>query len=120
VYIYKELRSRVDEVAYFGIPKDIDMDGILEDTPNKELCNTMPRLAKDVKEGCRAMHKTFFIQVRTRYSSWQEVFSYKNLTYNLRSCVFHEHDLSSFRFFLLFYLSQKPAMGQCLTSQQKR
>jgi len=62
VYIYKELRARVDEVAYFGIPKDIDLDGILHDTPNKELCPLEPRLSKKVKEGCTPMEKTYFLQ----------------------------------------------------------
>jgi len=62
VYIYKELRARVDEVAYFGIPKDIDLDGIVDDSPVKQLCNTKPKLASEEVEGCRAMHKTFFIQ----------------------------------------------------------
>jgi len=62
VYIYKELRARVDEVAYFGIPKDIDFDGILEDSKDKELCPMQPKLSSQKKEGCRPMHKTFFIQ----------------------------------------------------------
>ena len=64
VYIYKELRSRVDEVAYFGIPKDIDLDGIVDDSPVKQLCNTKSKLASEEVEGCRPMHKTLFIQVK--------------------------------------------------------
>ena len=70
MYIYKELRARVDEVAYFGIPKDIDLDGILDDTPNKELCPLNPRLSKKVKEGCRPMEKTYFLQVRVTSSHY--------------------------------------------------
>jgi len=60
VYIYKELRARVDEVAYFGIPKDVDLDGILEGS--NELCALIPRLGKKTKVGCKPMHKTFFLQ----------------------------------------------------------
>jgi hypothetical protein len=62
VYVYKELKSRVDEVAYFGIPKDVDMDGFLEGLPNENLCPVFPRLASEKKEGCRPMHKTFYVQ----------------------------------------------------------
>jgi len=63
VYVYRELQDRVDDVAYFGIPKDITQDGFLENTENKELCQLHPKLGKKPSEHCTAMHKTFFLQV---------------------------------------------------------
>lgn len=62
VYVYKELKDRIDEVGYFGIPKNADQDGFLEGVPGQELCQLHPRLASDKKEGCRPMHKTFYLQ----------------------------------------------------------
>lgn len=62
VYIYEELKSRVDEVAFYGMPKDMDMDGMLE---NGELCNTNPRNFNSYnkkKEHCTPLTKTFFLQ----------------------------------------------------------
>ncbi|XP_047145463.1 innexin inx3 isoform X1 [Hydra vulgaris] len=58
VYVYKELQSRVTEVAYFGIPKDMDADGMLS---TGELCSTLSKFNKQNKE-CLPMHKTFFLQ----------------------------------------------------------
>lgn len=36
-YIYTELKDRFDESGYYGIPKDIDMDGL---TNEGRLCRT--------------------------------------------------------------------------------
>ena len=63
VYVYKELRSRIDEVAYFGIPKDMDLDGYLDNTKDKELCPLTPKLGKPKSENCVPLTKTFFLQV---------------------------------------------------------
>lgn len=90
VYIYKELRARVDEVAYFGIPKDIDLDGILNDTPNKELCPLTPKLSEKRKEGCTPMEKTFFIQVCT----------FSNNVCNEFYCLHTPSGDSDYRFFI--------------------
>jgi len=62
VYVYKELKDRIDEVAYYGIPKDITLDGYLTNTENKELCAMHPKLGKKPSEHCTHMHKTFFLQ----------------------------------------------------------
>jgi len=62
VYVYKELKDRVDEVAYYGIPKDITLDGILKDSPSGELCPLVPKLNKRPSENCKPMEKTFFLQ----------------------------------------------------------
>ena len=61
VYIYKELYGRNDDVAYFGITKDIDTDGMY----NGELCKTEKKLNKDNNEYCEPMEKTFYQQVIT-------------------------------------------------------
>ena len=68
VYIYTVLWNRTDESAFFGITKDINMDGMLA---NKELCNTEPILGKELKKGCTPMEKTFFLQVRI---DWRKIF----------------------------------------------
>ena len=60
VYVYKELQSRVDKVAYFGIPKDMAIDGIYDDG---DLCPTINQFDKEPDPDCRPMHKTFYLQV---------------------------------------------------------
>lgn len=62
VYVYKELKGRIDEVGYFGIPKDMDQDGYLDNTPNKELCQLVPKLGKPKSENCVPMQKTYYLQ----------------------------------------------------------
>ena len=58
VYVYKELMYRSSEVGYFGIPKDMDNDGMLA---SGELCSTTPKFGV-VNEKCKPMQKTFFLQ----------------------------------------------------------
>ena len=58
--MYKELQTRVDKVAYFGIPKDMNNDGML---PTGSLCTTQKRFDTEPDPDCRPMHKTFFLQV---------------------------------------------------------
>lgn len=60
VYIYRALRSRNDDVAYFGITMDIDQDGMLKGT--SELCKTQSRFG-EVNKACTPLEKTFFLQV---------------------------------------------------------
>lgn len=62
VYVYKELKDRIDEVAYFGIPKDITYDGFLKGSEKNALCNLQPKL-NDKREDCEPMSKTFYLQV---------------------------------------------------------
>jgi len=59
VYVYKELSHRVDKVAYFGIPKDMNNDGMM---PDGYLCATTKRFEQEPNPNCREMHKTFFLQ----------------------------------------------------------
>lgn len=59
VYVYKELQTRVDKVAYFGIPKDMNNDGMLL---SGSLCTTQKRFDNEPDPDCRPMHKTFFLQ----------------------------------------------------------
>ena len=58
VYVYKELMNRPNDVAYFGIPKDMDLDGKLE---SGELCSVSPKLGV-INKKCTPMQKTFFLQ----------------------------------------------------------
>lgn len=61
VYVYKELQGMVDQVAYFGIPKNMDHDGMIKGT--KDLCITKPKLGEPKSALCEPMTKTFFLQV---------------------------------------------------------
>lgn len=61
VYVYKELKDRIDEVAYFGIPKDITYDGFLKGSETNALCQLQPKL-QDKREDCEPMNKTFYLQ----------------------------------------------------------
>jgi len=58
VYVYKQLSHRNDEIAYFGITKDIDQDGMYEG----KLCKTIKRPENIRNEHCVPMKKTFFQQ----------------------------------------------------------
>lgn len=60
-YIYRNLWNRTDETAYFGVTKDIEMDGLL---PSGALCNTQPKLRRDFNSDCKPMEKTFYLQVK--------------------------------------------------------
>lgn len=61
VYVYKELRERIDEVAYFGMPIDMDQEGYLSNTIEKELCVLNPKSGKK-SNYCVPLSKTFFLQ----------------------------------------------------------
>ena len=60
MYVYKELRSRVDEVANYGISKHIQLDGMM---PDGDLCPTTKHFEKEPHPDCRPMQKTFYLQV---------------------------------------------------------
>ena len=60
IYVYKELISRADDQAYFGIPKNIDLDGM---KPDGDLCQTTKQFKREPDPDCRPMHKTFYLQV---------------------------------------------------------
>ncbi|XP_066928522.1 innexin inx3-like [Clytia hemisphaerica] len=58
-YIYTEMMDRIEQSGYYGIPKDIDMDGLTDDG---RLCRSVPRGSRHKDPRCNIMHKTFFLQ----------------------------------------------------------
>lgn len=60
LYVYREMMSRTSDAGYFGIPKDIGMNGL---TPKGTLCRTVDQFGKVMpKEECMPMNKTFYLQ----------------------------------------------------------
>lgn len=60
LYVYEKIRYHVDEVGYFGIPREIRNDGMF---PDGSLCNSQDEttiLHSPVK--CEPLKKTFFLQ----------------------------------------------------------
>jgi len=57
-YIYKDLRDRLEDSAYFGIPRNMDYDGM---TADGILCATTDRALDHVEE-CTPMKKQFYLQ----------------------------------------------------------
>jgi len=57
-YIYEDLRSRLGDSAYFGIPRNMDYDGV---TAQGVLCSTTDR-GLDIVEECVPMKKQFYLQ----------------------------------------------------------
>lgn len=92
VYVYKELKTRIDKVAYFGIPKDINNDGML---PSGSLCTTQKRFDKEPDPECRSMEKTYFLQ----YQWMPFLIAGLALMYYIPYLVFRQvnHDLVSLK-----------------------
>ena len=59
MYVYRELKGRADEIAYFGIPTNIDWDGIL---PSGVLCHTKTKMRGHVIQNCKSLTKTYYLQ----------------------------------------------------------
>lgn len=57
-YIYTDLRDRLSDSAYFGIPRNMDYDGIDE---SGVLCSSFDR-ASDVIKTCKPMTKQYYLQ----------------------------------------------------------
>jgi len=57
-YIFKEMKDRLSESGYYGIPKNMDYDGI---NPLGQLCTTVDRGAESVY-GCKPMEKLYYLQ----------------------------------------------------------
>jgi len=57
-YIYEDLRDRLEDSAYFGIPRNMDYDGV---TAQGVLCSTTDRGLDHVEE-CIPMKKQFYLQ----------------------------------------------------------
>ena len=58
LYIFRELRYRNDEVAYYGMPRDIRMDGVYRDGT---LCATFDTSLR-FNSKCKPMTKTFYLE----------------------------------------------------------
>ena len=63
LYIFRALAKETDSVAYYGITKDIDEDGMVDVDGTKTLCKTFNKIDGRRNEDCKPMEKTFFIQV---------------------------------------------------------
>lgn len=61
IYVYEEMIDRAKKVGYFGMPKDMDEEGIMR--TSNELCHLRPKLGVPTSPDCMAMSKTFFLQV---------------------------------------------------------
>ena len=59
--MFDELLNRVNTVGYFGIPKDMDHEGIIKGT--KDLCHLRPKLGVMPSPDCVSMRRTFYLQV---------------------------------------------------------
>jgi len=59
LYVYEAIRYHANEVGYYGIPRDVNIDGMLAD--GKTLCSTTDR-AHSRNSDCIPMEKTFFLQ----------------------------------------------------------
>lgn len=57
-YVFDEMRQRLDESGYYGIPKNMDYDGI---NPLGQLCSTVDRALDQVTE-CRPMKRLYYLQ----------------------------------------------------------
>ena len=57
-YVFDEMRHRLDESGYYGIPKNMDYDGI---NPLGQLCSTVDR-ALDLVTECRPMRRLYYLQ----------------------------------------------------------
>jgi len=59
-YIYEEMKDRLQESGYYGIPRNMDYDGI---NPLGQLCTTTDRALDPVSEHlCTPMTKVFYLQ----------------------------------------------------------
>ena len=47
VYVYEELRHMYKKIAYFGMPKNMDNEGMVEGT--QDVCNLRYRPDNDIK-----------------------------------------------------------------------
>lgn len=58
LYVFKDIRYHEDDIGYYGLPRDINMDGMFEDGT---ICATSDS-SQRVNEKCRPMEKTFYLQ----------------------------------------------------------
>ena len=58
LYVYKDIRYHANDVGYYGIPRDINNDGMYEDGT---VCATTDSSHRR-NENCRPMEKTFYLQ----------------------------------------------------------
>lgn len=58
LYVFKDIRYHENDIGYYGIPRDINMDGMFEDGT---ICATTDSSQRR-NEKCRPMEKTFYLQ----------------------------------------------------------
>jgi len=58
-YVYEQIRYHANEVGYFGMPRDINHDGMF---PNGDVCSTFDTTRNRAVPECKPMEKTFFLQ----------------------------------------------------------
>ena len=63
-YIFDEMRGRLDESSYYGIPQRVDFDGIKKGT--KELCTTQDQF-REVTD-CTPMTRVYYLQYQVNDS----------------------------------------------------
>lgn len=67
VYVYPNLHEKMDHVSYYGIPTELDKDGVMEHTGTDKtdhlLCNT-ESLRRRHKDKCKPMEKEYFHQYK--------------------------------------------------------
>lgn len=59
-YIYKEMKNHATESGYYGIPKDVDVDGVYPDTD--KLCRRVNKATHLLDTQCKEMTKVFYTQ----------------------------------------------------------
>ena len=69
LYIYREMKDRAKDAAYYGIPRDIGMNGV---TAKGTLCRTVDQEGNKMPlSECQPMSKTFFLQVHDRFAYFE-------------------------------------------------
>lgn len=58
-YVYEELVNRTTESSYYGIPRDVEIDGVDD---NKELCRRVNQRTRQRNHACRPLTKKYFVQ----------------------------------------------------------
>ena len=65
-FIYEEMKSRLSQSGYYGIPRNMDYDGL---NSLGQLCTVLDR-SRDNGGHCVPMEKVFYLQYQYMPSSW--------------------------------------------------
>ena len=64
IYVYPQLHEEIEyDVAYYGVPTDLNQDGILTTTEKKEPCKVYGRYGER-NENCEPMQREYFHQYK--------------------------------------------------------